>query len=133
MSLQKRVEKYRDKLFTFLEHDGVAWNNNNAEHAMKCFARYRRFADGRMTRKSVQDYLVILSIWQTCEYQGRSFLAELIGEGETQALMMRFRVALGWERCIASHFAFACKACARHRRSRRWQWGRKRTARSDTM
>src|SRR5262249_16413169 len=72
---QRRVDKYREKLFTFLEHDGVAWN--------KCFARYRRFADGRMTRKSVQDYLVILSMCQTCEYQGRSFLAELIGEGES--------------------------------------------------
>jgi len=82
---QKRVDKYRDKLFTFLDHDGVAWNNNNAEHAMKCFARYRRFADGRMTKKSVQDYLVILSIFQTCEYQGKSFLAELIGDDVSQA------------------------------------------------
>jgi predicted RecB family nuclease len=82
---QKRVDKYRDKLFTFLDHDGVAWNNNNAEHAMKCFARYRRFADGRMTKKSVQDYLVILSIFQTCEYQGKSFLAELIGDDASQA------------------------------------------------
>jgi Transposase IS66 family len=82
---QKRVDKYRDKLFEFLERDGVAWNNNNAEHAMKCFARYRRFADGRMTKKSVQDYLVLLSIYQTCEYQGRSFLAELIGDGDNQA------------------------------------------------
>jgi hypothetical protein len=72
-------------MFAFLEHDGVAWNNNNAEHAMKCFARYRRFADGRMTKNSVQDYLVILSLYQTCEYQGRSFLAELIGDGENPA------------------------------------------------
>jgi hypothetical protein len=79
---QKRVGKYRDKLFTFLEHDGVAWNNNNAEHAMKCFARYRRFSDGRMTKKSVQDYLVILSMYQTSEYQGRDFLAELVAEDE---------------------------------------------------
>jgi hypothetical protein len=79
---QKRVDKYREKLFAFLDHDDVAWNNNNAEHAMKCFARYRRFSDGRMTKNSIQDYLVILSMYQTCEYQGRSFLAELIGEGE---------------------------------------------------
>ena len=26
----KRFEKYREKLFTFLNHDGVPWNNNNA-------------------------------------------------------------------------------------------------------
>ena len=79
---QKRVDKYREKLFTFLDHDGVAWNNNNAEHAMKCFARYRRFSDGRMTKKSIEDYLVILSMYQTYEYQGRSFLVELIRESD---------------------------------------------------
>jgi hypothetical protein len=82
---QKRVEKYRGKLFAFLDYDGVAWNNNNAEHAMKCFARYRRFSDGRMTKKSIEDYLVILSMYQTYEYQGRSFLAELVREGERLA------------------------------------------------
>ena len=27
--------KYRDKLFTFIDHDGVPWNNNNAENAIK--------------------------------------------------------------------------------------------------
>jgi hypothetical protein len=80
---KKRIDKYRDKLFTFLDYSDVAWNNNNAEHAMKCFARYRRFSDGRMTKKSVQDYLVILSVYQTCEYQGRNFLAELIDQSES--------------------------------------------------
>jgi hypothetical protein len=38
-----------------------------------------------MTKKSIEDYLVILSIYQTYEYQGRSFLAELIREGESLA------------------------------------------------
>lgn len=28
---QKRFRKYRDKLFSLLDHDGVPWNNNNAE------------------------------------------------------------------------------------------------------
>jgi hypothetical protein len=36
-----------------------------------------------MTKKSVQDYLTILSMYQTCEYQGRNFLAELIDQGES--------------------------------------------------
>src|SRR5262249_34371926 len=30
---QERLVKYRGRLFTFLDHDGVPWNNNNAEHA----------------------------------------------------------------------------------------------------
>jgi Transposase IS66 family len=60
---QKRIEKYGHRLFTFLDYDGVPWNNNNAEHAIKVFARYRRFADGRFTKKSVSEYLAILSVF----------------------------------------------------------------------
>ena len=45
-SYRKRFEKNRNKLFTFLDHDGVPWNNNNAEHAIKAFSKtpqeYRR-------------------------------------------------------------------------------------------
>ena len=43
--LSKAFRKNRDKLFTFLAHDGVPWNNNNAEHAVKGFAYYREVAD----------------------------------------------------------------------------------------
>ena len=32
-----------------LDHDGVPWNNNNAEHAVKAFAYYREIADGQFT------------------------------------------------------------------------------------
>jgi hypothetical protein len=39
---QSRFEKYGSKLFTFLNHDGVPWNNNNAEHAVHHFAKLRR-------------------------------------------------------------------------------------------
>ena len=79
---RKRLEKYRGKLFTFLDHDGVPWNNNNAEHAIKCFAKYRQFADGRFTEASLRDYLVLLSVYQSCEYQGINFLDFLRGKGQ---------------------------------------------------
>jgi hypothetical protein len=36
----KRFAKYRKNLFCFLEHDGVPWNNNNAEHAIIRFAKF---------------------------------------------------------------------------------------------
>ena len=77
---RKRFEKYRGKLFTFLDHDGVPWNNTNAEHAIKCFAKHRQFADGRFTEASLNDYLVILSVCQSCEYQGIDFLDFLRGK-----------------------------------------------------
>jgi predicted RecB family nuclease len=77
---QKRFEKYQNELFTFLDHDGVPWNNNNAEHAIHSFVRYRTFADGRFTGASIQDYLVLLSLYQSCEYQGINFLHFLRSE-----------------------------------------------------
>jgi hypothetical protein len=38
---QERMGKYGSRLFTFLDDDGVPWNNNNAEHAVKGFAKVR--------------------------------------------------------------------------------------------
>jgi len=83
---RKRFEKNRDKLFTFLDHDGVPWNNNNAEHAIKAFARLRKVIGANGTRKGVREYLVLLSISETCRYKGISFLDFLrSGEVDLQA------------------------------------------------
>jgi hypothetical protein len=48
-----RMLKQRDKLFTFLGYDGIPWNNNNAEHAIKHFAYYRELADGLYTERGL--------------------------------------------------------------------------------
>jgi len=32
---KKRFQKSGAKMFSFLDHDGVPWNNTNAEHAIK--------------------------------------------------------------------------------------------------
>ncbi len=79
---RKRLLKYRDKLFTFLDHDGVPWNNNNAEHAVKGFAYYREVADNLITEAGLNQYLVLLSVYQTCKYKKVSFLKFLLS-GET--------------------------------------------------
>jgi transposase len=70
----KRFEKNRNKLFTFLDYDGVPWNNNNAEHAIKAFADLRSAIDGTSSAKGIQEYLTLLSISETCKYKGISFL-----------------------------------------------------------
>jgi hypothetical protein len=72
-----RLDKDRDKLFTFLNHDGIPWNNNNAEHAIKAFARLRRTIEGLSTPKGIEEYLILLSICQTCKYSGLDFLGFL--------------------------------------------------------
>ncbi len=70
---QKRFKKYRSQLFTFLQYDSIPWNNNNAESAIKPFAKYRVAASGMATQKGLKDYLLLLSIHQTCRYRGISF------------------------------------------------------------
>jgi predicted RecB family nuclease len=80
--LRERLLKYQDKLFTFIQYDGVPWNNNNAENAIKRFAYYREDTVGTMKETGLSDYLVLLSICHTCRYKGVSFLKFLLSRGK---------------------------------------------------
>jgi hypothetical protein len=71
---RKRFTKYCDRLFIFLDQDGIPWNNNNAEHAIKALARLRNTFGSNSTPKGLSEYLVLLSISETCKYKGISFL-----------------------------------------------------------
>ena len=81
LKCKERFVRNRDKLFTFLNYDGVPWNNNNAEHAIKAFARLRDVIAGSSTEKGIEEYLTLLSICQTCEYTGLDFL-DFLRSGE---------------------------------------------------
>jgi predicted RecB family nuclease len=72
--LIERLQKNRNKMFTFLDFDDVPWNNNNAEHAVKAFALLRRVIDGLTTEKSLHDTLVLLSVCETCKCKNVDFL-----------------------------------------------------------
>lgn len=93
LKLQKRFNKHRDALFTFLEYDGIPWNNNNAEHAVKAFARLRNVIRGSSTETGIRDYLLLLSVCQTCKYMGVDFLSFLrSGERDIHAFARRHQV-----------------------------------------
>jgi hypothetical protein len=82
----------RETLFTFLKHDGVPWNNNNAEHAIKAFARLRRTIVGLSTPTGIDEYLILLSVCQTCRYSDVDFLGFLLsGEKDFDAFATRSR------------------------------------------
>lgn len=80
VAYQKRLLRYQDKLFTFLNHNGVPWNNNNAEHALKRFAYFREIFDGQISENGLNAHLVLLSIYVSCEYKGLSFLKFLLSK-----------------------------------------------------
>jgi hypothetical protein len=73
IALKKRIEKNKEKLFTFLEYDGIPWNNNNAEHAVRSFTRIRNMMT-ISTPKGHREYATLLSIQQTLRYRGMDFL-----------------------------------------------------------
>jgi predicted RecB family nuclease len=72
-AVKKRIVKNREKLFTFLDCDGVPWNNNNAEHAVRAFTRLRNTM-ASSTAKGTAEYCILMSIQQTLRYRGINFL-----------------------------------------------------------
>ena len=77
-ALRARLLKYQDKLFTFIQYDRVPWNNNNPENAIRRFAYYRDANPGRLKEAGLKEYLILLSLCQTCHYSNISFLRFLL-------------------------------------------------------
>jgi hypothetical protein len=73
----KRLKRHWKQLWTFLDHDNVPWNNNNAEAAVKAFAQHRRGVKGQMHVRGITEYLQMLTVAQTCRYRNISFLGFL--------------------------------------------------------
>jgi hypothetical protein len=69
-------------LDTFLGYDGVPWNNNNSEHVVKVFAAYREMVDNQLTEAGLNQYLVLLIVYQTCKCKGVTFLKFLLSGQE---------------------------------------------------
>src|SRR6185312_13139301 len=85
----KRLRKHWQECWTFLEHDGLPWNNNNAEVAVKAFAQHRRGVNGQVAERRLQEYLNMLSLSQTCRYRNVSFLDVL-----RRTIMIRYPASL---------------------------------------
>jgi predicted RecB family nuclease len=78
-TFQKRFDRYRDSLFTFLTHDGIPWENNMAERAIRQLAVQRKIS-GSFFKRVAPQYLLLLAISQTCRFQGKSFLKFLLSK-----------------------------------------------------
>ena len=87
-----RIVKYGERLFTFLDYDGVPWNNNNAENALKLVASRRRLFGTSVSEAGLKDYLVFLSIYQTLRRKGISLLRFLLsGETDLEKFVASYR------------------------------------------
>ena len=82
LTYQKRFIRYKDSLFTFLTEDGIPWHNNTAERAIRPFAIQRDISKSPLHDSTTHAYLALLSIRQTCRFQGKSFFKFLFS-GQT--------------------------------------------------
>ncbi|MGF6334030.1 putative RecB family nuclease [Bradyrhizobium sp. i1.8.4] len=65
-ALQERLLRNRERLFTFLQHDGASWNNNLAEDAIRRISNYREDVGRSVKEAGLTEHLVLLSLYQTC-------------------------------------------------------------------
>jgi predicted RecB family nuclease len=86
---QKRFLRYRESLFVFLQKDGIPWNNNMAERAIRCLAIQRKIS-GTFSSTRTPEYLLMLGIAQSCRFQEKSLLQFLVsGEKDIDAFKGR--------------------------------------------
>lgn len=76
---QKRFQRYKVSLFTFLNEDAIPWNNNAAERAGRHLAVQRKIS-GLFFKNVAPQYLLLLGIAQTCRFQRKSFLKFLLSK-----------------------------------------------------
>jgi hypothetical protein len=77
---QNRIKRNQDTLFEFLNHNNVSWNNSNAEHAIKILALHANKNINSFRESHIEEYLKIMSIYQTCEYKSINFLKFLLSK-----------------------------------------------------
>ncbi len=92
---QKRFAKYQDKLFVFIDRDGVPWNNNMAERALRHIAVQRKIS-GSFGKHGILPYLLLLGVTQSCRFQNKSLLQFLISGKKDIDLFKGRQGNIGW-------------------------------------
>jgi hypothetical protein len=77
VALQASLQFISETPVRFLEEDGIPWNNNTAERAIRHLAVQRKIS-GTFFKRIAPLYIRLLGIAQTCRFQEKSFLGFLI-------------------------------------------------------
>src|SRR6266481_7835797 len=76
-AVRKRLNKQRDHLFTFLDHDGVDATNNLAERQLRPAVIARKISCGNKTQNGARTWQILTSLAATCAQRTTSFIAEI--------------------------------------------------------
>ena len=78
-NLASAMFQYNDRLFVFLEHDGVEPTNNSAERALRTGVQWRKVCFGTRSANGELATARLLTVAETCELQRISVLVYLAG------------------------------------------------------
>jgi transposase len=84
-AVRNRLNKQRDHLFTFLDHEGVDATNNLAERQLRPAVIARKISCGNKTKKGARTWQILASLAATCAQRATSFIAELARAAPLQA------------------------------------------------
>jgi transposase len=68
--LANRIEKYRFELFTFLEFDGVAADNNHGEREIRPAVQMRKAYGGNRSERGAETQAILMTIFRTLHKRG---------------------------------------------------------------
>jgi len=73
----KPLYKHRDRLWTFLDREGVEPTNNASEHALRPAVIWRRLSFGTQSARGSRFVETILTVVETCRRQSRNSFSYL--------------------------------------------------------
>ncbi|MGH9919447.1 MAG: IS66 family transposase [Nitrososphaerales archaeon] len=77
--LLKRLRREKGMLFTFLEEEGLDWNNNAAERALRSSVVIRKITYGNQSDEGAHAHAVLMSIKETCGLRKENFFDYAMG------------------------------------------------------
>lgn len=77
--LAKRLDKYRDSIFTFLDYDAVPFENNHAERQIRPAVVLRKNSQSNRSEKGAATQSVLMSVYRTLKLRGHDPLAVIAG------------------------------------------------------
>jgi transposase len=69
----KRLKREEGMLFTFLEEEGIEWNNNAAERALRSSVVMRKITYGNQSDEGARAHAVLMSVRETCGLRNENF------------------------------------------------------------
>jgi hypothetical protein len=91
--LSKRFRRHQDELFTFLDQEGVPFDNNHAERTIRPAVIIRKNSHGNRSQQGADCQAVLMSIFRTLKQRGHdpirtvtTALAEYLTTGQLPPL-----------------------------------------------